>query len=88
MFLNDAVIILSLITVGDALVLAMTFGLVFNHYNILMYEIVSDLIIHTNIRDLNIKGYLGNKEEITKTSADFSKISEGMLNGAISGLDR
>ena len=72
---------------GDALDLGVIFDVQTDHCNKIMYEVLLKWIMKTDIGDLNMSKYLGDKQAMAKVSAGFSKRSNGLLIGAIGAID-
>ena len=72
---------------GDALDLGVIFDVQTDHCNKIMYEVLLKWIMKTDIGDLNMSKYLGDKQAMSKVSAGFSKRSNGLLIGAIGAID-
>ena len=66
-------ITLRLLAGGDALYLAVMFDVHSDHCTKIIYDILLKWIINTDIGDMNMTRYLGDKAAMLKVSKGFSK---------------
>ena len=77
---------LHLLAGGDVLDLAVIFYITADTYHNVMYEFLLNWVIKTSIVNMDIKRCLGNKDAMARVSAGFSKISIGVIKGAIGAI--
>ena len=80
-------IALRLLAGGDAMDLGVIFDVTSINCTLFLYKVLLDWIVKTDIGDINMVKYLGDKEAMAKVSAGFSKRSLGVLKGAIGAID-
>ena len=80
-------ITLRLMAGGDALDLGALFDISPNWCKHIFYDVLTEWVLDINLGEMDVRGYLSNKDELDRVSNGFSVRSNGVLKGAIGAID-